>query len=75
MAPLRRLGTSADPRDTAALPLIVMMYDRCYLLRDAVPLQQTSERYSLRGLYWDAPSFYAVYRYAPPPEKAGCYPP
>jgi hypothetical protein len=72
---LARLGPTLDPNDTEALPIIVMMYDRCYPLRETVPLQQISERYQLRELYWTKPSFYSVYRYAPPPEKAGCFPP
>ncbi|MFN8538184.1 MAG: hypothetical protein U0232_11990 [Thermomicrobiales bacterium] len=74
-AEMARLGQAADPNDTEAQPIIVMMYDRCYPLRDEVPLQQVSERYQLRELYWTKPSFYAVYRHAPPPMKAGCYPP
>ena len=72
---LALLGPTLDPHDTKALPIVVMMYDRCYVFRDQAPLQQISERYLLRELYWTKPSFYAVYRYAPPPEKAGCYPP
>ena len=52
-----------------------MMYDRCYPIRDQIPLQQISERYQLRELYWAKPSFYSVYRFAPPPQKAGCFPP
>ena len=31
---LARLGPTLDPNDTEALPIIVMMYDRCYPIRD-----------------------------------------
>jgi hypothetical protein len=71
---LIRLGTAADPNDTAALPIIVMMRDACWPLRDTVPLQRISGRYRLRELYWTLPSYYAVYRYAPPPQPAACLP-
>jgi hypothetical protein len=61
--------------DPQALPLIVMMRDGCWPLRDDVPLQRVSGRLRLRELYWTVPSYFAVYRYAPPPQPAACLPP
>ena len=72
---LRRLAAAADPADPQTLPVIVMMRDRCWPLRDTVPLQRISGRLLLRELYWTLPSYYAVYRYAPPPQPAACLPP
>ena len=74
-AELRRLGPTLDPHDTEALPIVVMMRDRCFPLRGAVPLQRVSGHLLLRELYWELPSYYAVYRYAPPPAPAGCVAP
>ncbi|MGN6671903.1 MAG: ArnT family glycosyltransferase [Thermomicrobiales bacterium] len=71
---LTRLGTAVDPNDTEALPIIVMMRDQCWPLRDTVPLQRISGRYRLRELYWTLQSYYGVYRYAPSPQPAGCLP-
>ncbi|HEX5506773.1 MAG TPA: glycosyltransferase family 39 protein [Thermomicrobiales bacterium] len=74
-AELQRLGPTLDPHDTEALPLVVMMRDRCFPIRDTVPLQRVSGRLLLRELYWTKLSYYGVYRYAPPPAPAGCFAP
>ena len=70
---LLRRAPALDPHDREALPLVVMMRDRCFPMREEVPLQRISERYRLRELYWTLPSYYAVYRYDPStPRDLGC---
>ncbi|HEY8601892.1 MAG TPA: glycosyltransferase family 39 protein [Thermomicrobiales bacterium] len=71
----KRLAAGVDPADTAALPLVVMMRDECWPLRDRVPLQRISGRLVLRELYPTVPSYYGVYRYAAPGQPGGCLPP
>jgi hypothetical protein len=66
------LAATADPSDAEALPVVVMMRDRCFRVQETVPLQRISERLRLTQLYRDHPSYYAIYRYAPPPQPAGC---
>ena len=56
------------------MPLIIMTRDECWQMRDRRPFQRISERYRLRELYWDLPSYYAVYRYVPADEPGGCMP-
>ena len=63
----------ADPDDAEALPIAVMMRDRCFRVHHTVPLQRISHRLRLTQLYRDHPSYYGVYRYAPPPQQAGCF--
>ncbi len=69
------LAAGVAPGDTAALPLVIMMRDECWALRDRVPLQRISGRLILRELYPTVPSYYGVYRYAPPGQQGGCLPP
>jgi hypothetical protein len=70
---VRELARGVDPNDTEALPLIVMMRDRCWRVRDEVPLQRVSGRLRLTQLYRDYPSYYGVYRYTPGSPQAGCF--
>ena len=74
-AELRRVAPALDAADTEALPLVVMMRDRCFRMGDPAPFQRISDRLLLRELYLNLPSYYAVYRYAPPPRPAGCFDP
>ncbi len=60
--------------DPAALPLVIMMRDRCWRIRDQVSLLRVGERLRLRELYPDLPSYFAVYRYAPA-QDVGCFGP
>ncbi len=71
----QRLAAAVAPGDTAALPLVIMMRDECWPLRDRVPLQRVSGRLILRELYPTVPSYYGVYRYAAPGQPGGCLPP
>jgi hypothetical protein len=71
----QRLTAGAAPGDTAALPLVIMMRDECWPLRDRVPLQRVSGRLVLRELYPTVPSYYGVYRYAASGQPGGCLPP
>jgi hypothetical protein len=71
----RRLAEGVDPGDTAALPLVIMMRDECFRIREDVPLQRISGRLILRELYPTVPSYYGVYRYAPAGQPGGCLPP
>lgn len=73
-AEIERLVSGALPGDREALPLIIMTRDECWQMRDRRPFQRISERYPLRELYWDLPSYYAVYRYVPPGEPGNCMP-
>lgn len=73
-AEIERIVRAAPPGDAEALPLIVMMRDECWQMRDRRPFQRVSERYRLRELYWELPSYYAVYRYVPPGEPGNCAP-
>lgn len=70
-----QIAAGIDPRDIAAQPLVIMMRDECFPIREEVPLQRLSGRYRLRELYWTAPSYYGVYRYAPDlPPGNSCLP-
>ena len=73
-AEIERLVSGASPGDREALPLIIMTRDECWQMRDRRPFQRISERYRLRELYWDLPSYYAVYRYVPAGEPENCMP-
>ncbi len=59
-----------DPTDREALPLVVMPRDRCWPLREELPLQRLSDTLILNELY----RYYGVYRYAPGGQPAGCLP-
>jgi 4-amino-4-deoxy-L-arabinose transferase-like glycosyltransferase len=72
---LAALTPIVNTNDPQALPLVVMMRDRCFRLGDNPPLQRISDKFRLRELYWTLPSYYAVYRYAPPGTPGGCYGP
>lgn len=74
-AELRRLGFASSTADPRAAPLIVMMRDRCFRIREESPLQQVSPPLRLRELYWTLPSYYAIYRYQPDPQPGSCLPP
>ncbi len=69
-----QLAATLDPADSEAQPLVIMMRDECFPLRSRVPLQRVSGRFRLRELYWNSPSYYGVYRYAPGGQPAGCLP-
>lgn len=60
-----QIAAGIDPHDIAAQPIVIMMRDECFPIREEVPLQRLSGRYRLRELYWNSPSYYGVYRYAP----------
>jgi 4-amino-4-deoxy-L-arabinose transferase-like glycosyltransferase len=62
---LPQLAAGIDPRDVEAQPIVIMMRDECFPIREGVPLLRLSGRYRLRELYWTAPSYYGVYRYTP----------
>ena len=62
---LPQIAAGIDPRDTAAQPIVIMMRDECFPIREEVPLLRLSGRYRLRELYWASPSYYGVYRYTP----------
>ena len=72
---LQRLGPTLNPNDTVALPLVVTLRDRCWPLRDRVPLQRVSDRFRLRDFYVGIPTYYAIYRYVPGQPSAGCFGP
>jgi 4-amino-4-deoxy-L-arabinose transferase-like glycosyltransferase len=72
---LLRRGAAGGQADAEALPLVVMMRDRCWPLRDELPLVRVSERFRLRELYWDLPSYYAVYRLTPGAPLPACFAP
>jgi hypothetical protein len=69
-----QIAAGVDPNDTEALPIVIMMRDECFPIREEVPLQRISGRFRLRELYWTSPSYYGVYRYAPGGQPAGCLP-
>lgn len=73
-AEIPRFAAGADPNDSEAMPLVIMMRDECFPMREEVPLQRVSGRFRLRELYWTSPSYYGVYRYAPGGQPAGCLP-
>lgn len=73
-AAIDRLVREAPPDDTARLPLIIMMRDECWQLADRRHFQRVSERYRLRELYPELPSYYAVYRYVPAGQPGDCAP-
>lgn len=62
---LPQIAAGIDPNDVAAQPIVIMMRDECFPIREEVPLLRLSGRYRLRELYWTAPSYYGVYRYTP----------
>jgi 4-amino-4-deoxy-L-arabinose transferase-like glycosyltransferase len=62
---LPQIAAGIDPHDVAAQPIVIMMRDECFPIREEVPLLRLSGRYRLRELYWTAPSYYGVYRYTP----------
>ena len=70
----QRLAATVPPGDTAALPLVIMMRDECFRIRDRVSLQRISGRLILRELYPSVPSYYGVYRFAPAGQPGGCLP-
>ncbi len=69
------LAPTLDPADTAALPLVVTLRDRCWPLRDRLPLQRVGGRLGLHKLYLEVPSYFALYRYTPAQPAAGCFGP
>jgi len=73
-AEIDRLVREAPPGDPARLPLIVMLRDECWQLPDRRHFQRVSERYVLRELYPQLPSYYAVYRYVPTGQPGDCAP-
>ncbi len=72
---LNRLAPTLNPNDTEALPLVITLRDRCWPMRDRVPLQRVSDRFRLRDFYVGIPTYYAVYRYVPGQSTAGCFGP
>ena len=72
---LPKIAAGIDPNDVAAQPIVIMMRDECFPIREEVPLLRLSGRYRLRELYWTAPSYYGVYRYTPGlAQGASCLP-
>lgn len=72
---LPQIAAGIDPNDVAAQPIVIMMRDECFPIREEVPLLRLSGRYRLRELYWTAPSYYGVYRYTPGlAQGASCLP-
>ncbi len=66
------VGNASNP---TTFPLIIMMRDECWPLREQLPLQRVSGRLVLRELYPTVPSYYGVYRYLPGQQQiAGCLP-
>ena len=65
---LQRLGPTLDPNDTAALPLVITLRDRCWPLRGQIAMERISDTLLLNELY----RYYAVYRWAPAPASGDC---
>ncbi len=73
-AELRGAIPTLDHDDPEAFPIVVTTRDRCWTVRDELPLQRLSDTLILNELY----RYYGVYRYAPsqpgrclPPDQAG----
>ena len=60
---IAQIAASTDSSDIAAQPLVIMMRDECFPIRDGAPLVRLSGRLRLRELYWTSPSYFGVYRY------------
>ncbi|HEY8596997.1 MAG TPA: glycosyltransferase family 39 protein [Thermomicrobiales bacterium] len=60
---IAQIAEPIDPANVAAQPIVIMMRDECFPIRDTAPLLRLSGRLRLRELYWSSPSYYGVYRY------------
>ena len=60
---IARIAEPIDPANVAAQPIVIMMRDECFPIRETAPLLRLSGRLRLRELYWDSPSYFGVYRY------------
>jgi hypothetical protein len=57
------IGDPIEPSNVAEQPIVIMMRDECFPIRETAPLLRLSGRFRLRELYWDSPSYFGVYRY------------
>ena len=57
------IGDPIDPSNVADQPIVIMMRDECFPIRETAPLLRLSGRLTLRELYWDSPSYFGVFRY------------